>query len=83
MTITELRAPENILLKLEFYSPMAGVATIGWMTDAVDTNKTRMTWSMDQDLPYFQRYFGLFMKGMLGKTFDRGLSNLQKQLEKI
>ena len=60
---------------------MAGVATIGWMTDAVDTNKISDDLVDGPDPPYFQRYFGLFMKGMLGKTFDRGLSNLQKQLE--
>jgi len=60
----------------------AGEAIIGWTTEVIDGNKTRMTWSMDQDLPYFQRYFGLFMNGMLGETFDRGLGNLKKQIEK-
>jgi hypothetical protein len=82
MTITQIQSPQNIQLRLEFYTPMAGEATIGWTTEAIEANKTRMTWSMNQDLPYFQRYFGLFMKGMIGKTFDRGLSNLKKQFEK-
>jgi Polyketide cyclase / dehydrase and lipid transport len=82
MTITEIRAPQSVLLKLEFYTPMAGEAIVGWTTDAIDASKTRMTWSMDQNLPYFQRYFGLLMNGMIGKTFERGLVNLKKQLEK-
>jgi len=82
MSITQIQPNQRIQLKLEFYTPMAGEALIEWVTDAIDANKTRMTWSMDQDLPYFQRYFGLFMNGMIGKTFDRGLSNLKKQIEK-
>jgi hypothetical protein len=82
MTITQIQSPQNIQLKLEFYTPMTGEAIIGWTTEAIEPNKTRMIWSMDENLPYFQRYFGLFMNGMIGKTFDRGLSNLKKQLEK-
>ncbi len=54
-----------------------------WTTEAIEAGKTRMTWSMDQDLPYFQRYFELFMNGMIGKTFERGLSNLKRKVEKI
>ncbi|MEM9343396.1 MAG: SRPBCC family protein [Pseudomonadota bacterium] len=39
---------------------------------------TEVTWRMDADMganPVF-RVFGLFMDGMMGKTFDRGLANL-------
>jgi uncharacterized protein YndB with AHSA1/START domain len=82
MTITQIQPNQRIQLKLEFYTPMAGEALIEWATDAIDAGKTRMTWSMNQDLPYFQRYFGLVMDGMIGKTFDRCLGNLKKQLEK-
>lgn len=82
MTITEIQAPKNILLKLEFYKPMPGEAIIGWTTEAIDATTTRVTWTMDQDLPYLQRYFGLVMNGMIGKTFEKGLENLKGQLEK-
>lgn len=82
MTITDIKAPQSITLKLEFYTPMKGEAIIGWATEAIDAGKTRMTWTMDQDMPYLQRYFGLFMNGMIGKTFERGLGNLKRQLEK-
>jgi hypothetical protein len=60
---------------------MAGEALIGWTTEAIDATKTRMTWSMDENLPYFQRYFGLVMNGAMVKTFDKGLMNLKRQLE--
>jgi hypothetical protein len=81
MTVTEIQPNARVLLKLEFYTPMAGEALIGWTTKAVEANKTRMTWSMDENLPYFQRYFGLVMNGAMVKTFDKGLMNLKRQLE--
>lgn len=39
---------------------------------------TRVVWSMDADLGMnpIARVVGLFMDGMIGKTFERGLSNL-------
>jgi uncharacterized protein YndB with AHSA1/START domain len=82
MTITQIQPSQRVQLKLEFYTPMAGEALIGWNTEAVDASKTRMTWSMDEDLPYFQRYFGLVMNGTMGKTFEKGLANLKGQIEK-
>lgn len=41
---------------------------------------THVTWSMDSDMgmnPVF-RVFGLFMDGMIGKTFTQGLDNLAR-----
>lgn len=37
-----------------------------------------VTWSMDMDLGFnpVARIFGLFMDGMVGKTFEQGLDNL-------
>lgn len=39
---------------------------------------TLVTWRMDMDLGYNPvfRVFGLFMDGMVGKTFEQGLDNL-------
>jgi hypothetical protein len=82
MTITELQAGQSVQLKLEFFKPMAGEARIEWRTESLDANRTRMTWSMDEDLPYLQRYFGLLMKGPMGMTFEKGLGNLKREAEK-
>lgn len=79
MTITQIQPHQRIQLKLEFFKPMPGVAWIEWVTDEVSANSTRVTWSMDQNLPYFQRYFGLVMDGMIGTMFEKGLSNLKMQ----
>ena len=82
MTITQIQPNQSIHLALDFYTPMEGHALIEWKTEAIDATKSRLTWSMDQDLSYFHRYIGLFMNGMIGKTFDRGLLNLKKKIEK-
>lgn len=39
---------------------------------------TQVTWTMDMDLGFnpVARVFGLFLDGMVGKTFEQGLDNL-------
>ncbi|QBF31868.1 SRPBCC family protein [Thalassococcus sp. S3] len=41
---------------------------------------TRVVWSMDADMGFnpIGRVMGLFMDGMIGKTFEQGLKNLDK-----
>jgi hypothetical protein len=41
--------------------------------------KTKVTWRTDMDVGFnpIGRVFGLFMDGMLGKTFDIGLKNIE------
>ena len=43
---------------------------------------TRVTWVMEADMGLnpVARVFGLFMDGMIGKTFDQGLANLDATL---
>ncbi|MEM6372939.1 MAG: SRPBCC family protein [Pseudomonadota bacterium] len=43
---------------------------------------TRVTWSMDADMGFnpVGRVMGLFMDGMIGKTFEQGLGNLAKAI---
>jgi len=45
-----------------------------------ENGQTRVTWSVDSDMghnPLF-RVFGLFMDGMMGRTFETGLDNLAR-----
>ncbi len=43
-------------------------------------NGTEVIWSMNSDMGFnpIARVFGLFLDGMLGKTFERGLENIEK-----
>lgn len=80
MTIMEIDPNKHIKFKLEFED--AGVHTSEFVF-AEENNTTKVTWILDmQDMGYpVGRLMGVFMKGMIHKSFKRGLSNLQKVSE--
>ena len=43
---------------------------------------TKVTWGFDSQFGGFFKYFGLFMDGMLGPTYEEGLTNLKQVAEK-
>ncbi len=81
MTIATIEPDQKISFKMEFYKPMSGEGIVHWITKAKSDTKTEMTWTFDQDLPYFNRYFGLFMDAMMGKHFEKGLSKFKTLVE--
>ncbi len=66
---------------MDFYKPMNGEGMVHWITNPKDESKTEMVWTFDQDLSYFQRYFGLMMDSMMGKHFEKGLLNFKTLVE--
>jgi Polyketide cyclase / dehydrase and lipid transport len=46
---------------------------------APDSGKTKVTWRTDMDMGFnpIGRVMGLFMDGMLGKTYETGLKNIE------
>ena len=56
-----------------------GNSTSDFKFEAADGG-TKVTWSMESDMGMnpIGRYMGLMMDGMLGKTFEEGLGNLEK-----
>lgn len=81
MTITSVEPEQKVGVKMEFYKPMSGEGMVYWITKAKSDAKTEMTWTFDQELTYFKRYFGLFMDAMMGKHFEKGLSNYKTLVE--
>ena len=81
MTIATIEPEQKIAIKMEFYKPMSAEGMVHWITKATSDGKTQMTWTFDQDLGYFNRYFGLFMDAMMGKHFEKGLSNFKALVE--
>lgn len=73
MTITQLDVNHKIKIDMEFYQPMKGKGIVYWIVVPTADGNTEMKWTFDQDLEYFQRYFGLFMNKMMGKHFQKGL----------
>ena len=81
MTITKIEPEKKIGVKMDFFKPMSGEGTVYWITNPKSDSKTEMVWTFEQDLSYFKRYFGLVMDSMMGKHFEKGLSNYKSLVE--
>jgi uncharacterized protein YndB with AHSA1/START domain len=81
MTITHIEEGKKITVKMEFYKPMSGEGTVQWITNSKSDTNTEVIWTFEQNLSYFNRYFGLFMDAMMGKHFEKGLLNFKTLAE--
>ena len=81
MTIINLEPNKSVDIKLQFTEPFQSLASTKWMLEP-SSSSTKITWEMSQDLSYMMRYMGLTMDGMVGKDFEKGLSNLKNKIEK-
>ena len=81
MTLTNIEPVKKIDVKMEFYKPMKGEGMVHWIVTAQSDSTTELIWSFEQELPYFNRYFGLIMESMMGKHFERGLKNYKAIVE--
>ena len=81
MTIINIEPVRKIGVKMEFYKPMRGEGMVHWIVSEKAESKSELIWSFEQELPYFNRYFGLIMESMMGKHFERGLENYKAIVE--
>ncbi len=81
MTITNIEPKQKISIKMDFFKPMTGEGMVYWITNAKSETKSEMTWAFEQDLSYFNRYFGLMMTSLMGGHFERGLLNYKSLIE--
>jgi len=81
-TITTSTPNELLRMKLEFFKPMAGVATTEFHLQSAGAG-TSVTWSMSGDKNYVSKVLCLFMSmdKMIGGDFERGLANLKALVE--
>lgn len=79
-TIEESVAPSKITTDLDFKEQGKGK---GHWTFAPAGEGTEVTWGMSGDagMNIIGRYFGLFIDGLVGEMFEKGLANLKKQAE--
>jgi carbon monoxide dehydrogenase subunit G len=77
MTITESRAPDHVVLQLEFLKPMAAINTVRFDL-APSGAGTRVTWTMTGYQGFVAKAFTLFMDmdRMVGSDFEQGLAGL-------
>ncbi|MCC2679973.1 MAG: hypothetical protein K0R29_2549 [Pseudobdellovibrio sp.] len=81
MTIVQIEQNHKIKINMEFYKPMKGEGVVWWIVVPTPDGNSELKWTFDQDLPYFSRYFGLFMDKMMGKHFEKGLMTYKTLVE--
>ncbi|MEM6842511.1 MAG: SRPBCC family protein [Bacteroidota bacterium] len=81
LTIQELEPNKFIQSRLVFEEPQMFESDDIWKFEQTESG-TRVTWINEGNLAYpVDRVFGLFIDGMLGKDFERGLTNLKHVTE--
>ncbi len=82
MEIVESKPSNLIRLKLDFYEPFESHNTTDFTLEPTEQG-TRITWDMRGPANYISKLMGLFvsMDKMIGKDFDKGLSNLKSLVE--
>jgi ribosome-associated toxin RatA of RatAB toxin-antitoxin module len=81
MTVDSLEPSRSVQVSMRMIKPMEDQFKAGWQLEPSGEG-TRITWTFDQDLSYFQRWIGLGMDTLLGPSFDTGLNKLKANLEK-
>ena len=80
-TLVELKEPQYMKSRLEFFKPNESTAT-GSMELKSTGDSVTLIWSMKGELAYpLGRVFGLMIPDMVGEKFDQGLKNLKNRLE--
>ena len=77
MTITESRAPESVVIRLEFLKPFVATNTAEFFI-LHDALGTEVTWSMTGKNGFLAKAFGLFtnIDKQVGREFEKGLADL-------
>ncbi|RQO58793.1 polyketide cyclase [Paucibacter sp. KBW04] len=75
--------PEKVVIKLDFLSPFEAHNTAEYTLSRQGEN-TRMTWAMFGPANFLTKLMGVFisMDSMVGKDFEKGLSQIKQVAEK-
>ena len=82
--IVAIEASKRIDMELLFFEPFQSTSDAYIATTALDAKNTRVSWSINGEMPYPMNLTGLFfdMEQTLGEDLEIGLKNLKKLLEK-
>ena len=83
MEILQSVPDSKVVIKLDFIKPFEGHNTTEHTLQG-QGDQTTVTWAMHGPSPYLMKLIGIFvsMDSMVGKDFERGLSNLKREAEK-
>lgn len=82
--IVAIEEGKRIDLELTFIEPFESTNDAYMSTTALDAKNTRVSWSINGEMPYPMNITGLFidMEQTLGEDLEKGLKNLKRILEK-
>lgn len=81
MTILNLKADKQVLMKLEFLAPWRSVAESEFEITAESYEHCTVTWTMRSELPLYMVFFKTKMEAMMDNDFERGLVMLKELAE--
>lgn len=82
MEITDLAAPNKVIIKLDFIDPFES-SNVTEFTLAPQGDSTTVTWNMTGPMPFISKIMSVFasMDGMIGPDFEKGLGKMKTVAE--
>ncbi|MBK7426588.1 MAG: SRPBCC family protein [Saprospiraceae bacterium] len=74
--------PEKVEIDLHFMTPFEAKAKTQYLFEPAD-KKVKVTWAMDGESAWPMNVMNLFMKGAIGKDYQKGLDSLKVRCEKL
>jgi uncharacterized protein YndB with AHSA1/START domain len=83
MEVTDAATPAKTVIKLDFLKPVETSSTTEF-TLLPQADATTVSWDMSGPMPFVSKIMSVFMNmdAMIGKDFEKGLSNLKTVAEK-
>ena len=75
LTITDSWGTDSLIIELDFMEQGKGMGGYYFFEKE---KGTEVVWTMTSEMPFMFRIMGLFMDGMLGPDFEKGLENMEK-----
>ncbi len=82
MQIAEARAPERVVIDLDFYRPVKS-KNLTTFDIGANSNGTSVTWRMDAQANFLSKLVSVFvsMDNIIGTDFEKGLTKLKNEAE--
>lgn len=81
LTITELQQNKMVGMTIEFFKPWKNIAEVNFVIEAMGAQHTKLTWTMNSQMPWFMFFLRNMMVAYMSSDFDRGLRLLKEFLE--
>jgi predicted transcriptional regulator YdeE len=79
--IIAINRNQQIDYDLKFIDPWESSAKVSFKFNEMTKDKTKVSWTMDSELPWFMFFFKKMMVGLIGSDYMRGLSMLKDYCE--